>query len=141
MTAPLAYQCSVCGFSVWRPIVAFDSSTLGLYDDHRFPGRCLLVLRRHVEQLETLDGPALTTFMQEATRSGEAIKGATGAERMNYAVLGNAEPHLHVHIVPRMHHGDPIPGRSPWQHPEERGPLRAGNAETISQRIRSILER
>jgi diadenosine tetraphosphate (Ap4A) HIT family hydrolase len=34
-------------------------------------------------------------------RLGDAILEATGAERLNYELLGNLEPALHAHVIPR----------------------------------------
>ena len=34
--------------------------------------------------------------------AGEAIKAATGAQRMNYSILGNTDPALHAHLQPRF---------------------------------------
>jgi hypothetical protein len=35
------------------------------------------------------------------SRLGEAVAEVTGAERVNYEMLGNVEPALHAHVIPR----------------------------------------
>jgi len=39
------YRCATCGFELHHPIATLSVSALGLYDDARFPGRCILALR------------------------------------------------------------------------------------------------
>jgi diadenosine tetraphosphate (Ap4A) HIT family hydrolase len=34
-------------------------------------------------------------------RLGDAVLAVTGADRINYEILGNVEPALHAHIIPR----------------------------------------
>lgn len=40
--------------------------------------------------------------MQDAAALGDALLAVTGAMRINYAIFGNLEPALHVHVVPRF---------------------------------------
>jgi diadenosine tetraphosphate (Ap4A) HIT family hydrolase len=40
--------------------------------------------------------------MQDAAALGDALLTVTGACRINYAIFGNLEPALHVHVVPRF---------------------------------------
>ena len=38
---------------------------------------------------------------------GDAVLEATGAERINYEILGNVDPALHAHVIPRHASEDP----------------------------------
>ena len=122
MTTP-RYACPTCGFSLWTPLAELGVSTLGLYDDVRFPGRCLLVLREHHDDLALVPAGLLRAYLDDVQRAGRAVREATGADRVNYAVLGNAQPHVHFHLVPRIKAGDPAPEKAPWETPLPRGPL------------------
>jgi len=113
---PPGYRCETCGFELWLPIAELSCSTLGLYDDARFPGRCLLVLHEHVEDLTTLPTAIAHHFLDDLRAAERAIRVVTGAGRMNWAVLGNVEPHLHAHLVPRTT-GGATATLSPWEHP------------------------
>ena len=99
--ASAEYTCDTCSFSVWRPIASLGVSYLGLYDDARFPGRAVLVLGRHAESLEQLGHDEANAFFSDLRLSGTAIRRALNADRINYALLGNIEPHLHWHLIPR----------------------------------------
>jgi diadenosine tetraphosphate (Ap4A) HIT family hydrolase len=111
------YSCETCGFALWIPIAELSVSVLGLYDDARFPGRCLLALREHFDEFEAISTEIAAAFALDIQKSGRAVKQAAGARRVNFAILGNEEPHVHAHIIPRAREGDPIPNRPPWEHP------------------------
>ena len=130
-------RCSTCGFELHHPICELPATTLGLYDDDRYPGRCILVLKKHREELETLDPAEAREFMEDMQRAARAIRAATGADRMNFALLGNAVPHLHAHLIPRIRRGDPVPNKSPWSHPD---PARALEPEARAELVRAIRE-
>ena len=40
-------------------------------------------------------------FLHDMGRLGDALLKVTGAARVNYAILGNLEPALHAHVIPR----------------------------------------
>jgi len=54
-----------------------------------------------VGHLNELDADARKTLMYEASIVGDALLDITGAARINYEVLGNLAPALHMHIFPR----------------------------------------
>jgi diadenosine tetraphosphate (Ap4A) HIT family hydrolase len=137
-----SYACFTCGFELWVPLVTLEVSTLGLYDDSRFPGRSILALHDHYEDLGNVEPDTLQRFVLDVRRAGAAIKAATGADRMNYAVLGNVEPHVHFHIIPRVRAVDPVPNRPPWEHPSPASPLPADEIQRLSAAIiEELLER
>lgn len=48
---------------------------------------------------------------------GDAVLAITGAERINYEILGNVEPALHAHVIPRHASEDPDLRKKPvWLH-------------------------
>ena len=64
-------------------------------------GYCLLLPDPVVPTLNDLDETGRVTFLRDMTLIGDAILEVTGAARINYEILGNSEPALHVHIIPR----------------------------------------
>lgn len=128
------YVCDECGFSLWAPIGRLGVSSLGLYDDARYPGRCLLVLGEHHEDFAELPLDLTQAFVADAQHAGRAIRRAVSAERINYAILGNASPHLHFHLIPRGD-PDPAPSRSPWNTTVPQTSLPPGRRDRL---VRSI---
>jgi diadenosine tetraphosphate (Ap4A) HIT family hydrolase len=64
-------------------------------------GYCLLYPDPVVPHLNALEGAARRQFLDDMTRLGDAVLAVTGALRINYEMLGNAEPALHAHVLPR----------------------------------------
>lgn len=64
-------------------------------------GYCLLLPDPVVSDLNALAPEARRRTLEDAARLGDAVLAVTGAVRINYAIFGNLEPALHVHVVPR----------------------------------------
>ena len=62
---------------------------------------CLLLPDPVVPHLNALRGAARAQFLTDMALVGDAILKVTGAVRINYEMLGNLEPALHAHVVPR----------------------------------------
>jgi diadenosine tetraphosphate (Ap4A) HIT family hydrolase len=131
------YECDECGFALWNPIARLKVSTLGLYDDYRFPGRCILALNDHYEQWEVLDRTVMQAFVEDAQQASLAISRVTAALRVNLALLGNTEPHVHFHLIPRQPISEPNPTKSPWNDPRPVGPL----SDEAREKLKSAIAR
>jgi diadenosine tetraphosphate (Ap4A) HIT family hydrolase len=133
--------CDVCGFQLWTPVVALGASQLSLYDDSRFPGRCILMLNNHEEELDDLDEELLLRFMKDIQLASKAIKMVTSSGRVNVAVLGNAVAHVHAHLIPRFPEQEPNPTQSPWNDTREKTGLPAEVKELLVQQLRDAAHR
>ena len=131
--------CDACGFELWEPLLLLEYSVLGLYDDARFPGRCILKYHHHVEHLADLSAYELQHFTEDMRIAGKLLTKAFNPRRINYAILGNAESHLHAHLIPR-YGTDPVPQQSPWNHPEKVSKLSAEKKENIFKEILAALD-
>lgn len=132
------FTCSECSFSLWIPVAPLGVSFLGLYDDNRFPGRCILALQPHYESWQDIPSSVLNPFVADSQLAARAITVATGANRVNLAVLGNADPHVHFHMIPRYPDREELPSRSPWDDPRPKGSLGLESGVLVS-RIRDAL--
>jgi len=80
-------------------------------------GYCLLLPDSVVSDLNALSGEARRQFLDDMARLGDAVLRVTGAERINYEILGNVEPALHAHIIPRHASEAPELRKQPvWLH-------------------------
>lgn len=129
------YSCEDCGFKLFVPVWELNVAWLGLYDDARYPGRSLVVAKPHSEALHHLPTQARHAFLDDVCHAMAAVEHVTGAERVNMAVLGNTEPHLHAHLVPRIEGGDPVPTRPHWEDPRPRRPL---DADLVAQLVSDL---
>ena len=135
-----ATVCGICGFRLGEPIAKLEVSDLGFVSDARFPGRCLVMLHQHATELFDLSPAIRHAFADDVSVAARAIKQSTNAFKMNYEILGNAEPHLHCHLIPRQL-DEPKPKVPAWLHPEAQNELAAAQAHEIKQRIVTHLHR
>lgn len=85
-----------------------------LGDYQFFRGYTLLLHKHHVLELHELVPSVRQRFLYEMSLVAEAVFHAFRPRKLNYELLGNAEPHLHWHIFPR-HFDDPSPNTSSWK--------------------------
>ena len=64
-------------------------------------GYSLLLPDPVVPDLNSLDNKQRARFLQDMVLIGDALLEVTGAYLMNYEILGNTEPALHAHVIPR----------------------------------------
>lgn len=138
--AAVSKACSKCGFSLWLPISGMSVSDLGLYSDIRFPGRCIITLHEHYDQIDQVQGVDMVSFMDDVRFAVDAIRRATGCERVNVAILGNEEKHVHAHLVPRYPATEPKPNKAPWEDPRPRGSLPTETEDLLIEEIRRELD-
>lgn len=133
--------CAACGFLLWEPIAVSGSSKLGLYNDDRFPGRCILELTEHRTSLEDVSMDSIMGFMRDIQIAMEAIREAVGAERVNVAILGNRDSHVHAHLIPRFPSTEAFPDCSPWNDPRVKGAMGRADVERHKRDIGAHLLR
>lgn len=84
-----------------RVVCALQSGWLVMAQQQVLPGYCLLLPDPVVPHLNAMEEKYRTLFLDEMAKAGDAILSLTGAVRINYEMLGNAEPALHAHLFPR----------------------------------------
>jgi len=79
------------------------------------PAYCIVLWAEgHVAEPDELSTQAAARYWRDVVETGRAIRSAFEPLKINYLTLGNAVPHLHTHVFPRLL-GDPFPGRPfPW---------------------------
>jgi len=130
--------CRVCGFSLRLPVARLAASDVGLYDDARFPGRMLVSAHEHFEHLDEMVPDDLGLFMADVAQTSRALRSPDGVERVNVAILGNRESHVHAHVIPRRA-GEPNAGRAPWDGSEPWAPLSPTLLIALTKKFRELL--
>ena len=93
-------------------------------DNQHFRGYTLFLCKEHKTELSMLSKDDKLKFLEEMSIVAEAVQKATGAEKMNYEMLGNGDAHMHWHLFPRRQgdlgeHG--VNGNGPvWLYPREK---------------------
>lgn len=127
--------CHECGFRLWIPVAESCHSTLGIYNDARFPGRSIIRLKEHFEDLSDVPLETLTGFMRDIQVAQKAIRAAVRAARVNVAILGNRESHVHAHLIPRFPETEDFPDCSPWNDQRKKTPLRPERVHALVDQI------
>lgn len=87
-------------------------------------GYSLLLPDPVVLSLNEFDRDARARFLLDMALLGDALLEVTGAELINYEILGNWEPALHAHVIPRYEWEPPDRRRAPvWFYDWDEAPL------------------
>jgi diadenosine tetraphosphate (Ap4A) HIT family hydrolase len=70
-------------------------------DAQFLPGYCILLSDPVVSDLNVLNEKQRKQYLYDMTLIGDALLEVTDAYRINYQTLGNLDPALHTHVVPR----------------------------------------
>ncbi len=82
-------------------IARMPSGWLCIGDTQPLRGYCVLLGDPIVASLNAMNEAERTQYSLDAIKAGDALLAVTGAARINYETLANAEPSLHTHIIPR----------------------------------------
>jgi diadenosine tetraphosphate (Ap4A) HIT family hydrolase len=95
-----------------------------LFGERQFVrGYVLLLPDPVVPTLNALGAQERSQFLLDMARLGDALLKVTDAQRINYAILGNVEPALHAHVMPRYAtEPDEMRTAHPWAYDWEAAP-------------------
>jgi len=100
-----------------RVITRMRSGWAALGDPQILPGYCVLYPDPVTADLHELAVDARAQFLGDMADLGAAVLAVTGAVRINYEMLGNVEPALHAHVIPRYASEPEARRRQPvWLH-------------------------
>lgn len=110
-----------CRAGTFAPLICrMPSGWAVLCDMQYLRGYTILLADPVVPDLNALDPAARAAYLLDMAAIGDALLEVTGAHRINYAILGNSEPALHAHIVPRYpDEPEAIRAHLPWSYPRE----------------------
>ncbi len=90
-----------------------ERGTLRLMRNQWVRGYCMLIAKKHYTEPFQMYDAERTLFFEDMSRAAQAMQQVFAPDKLNYELLGNEQPHLHVHLKPR-YIGDPVPhGRMP----------------------------
>ena len=80
-------------------------STLFLFREQTYHGRCIVAYKDHARELYELDPQELSAYMEDVNKVAKAIKAAFEPVKVNYGAYSDKLPHLHFHLVPKYVNG------------------------------------
>lgn len=91
-----------------------------LCDMQYLRGYSILLADPIVGSINELDRKQRTAFLNDMVTIGDALLEVTDAFRINYGIMGNSDPYLHAHVVPRYQsESEAIRHHLPWSYPKE----------------------
>lgn len=141
----MALDCMYCQadderrLKLMTPVAGLQVSTLHLYREQSYPGRCVLVYNEHVHKLTDLTPEEYAAFFQDVAKAAHALTELYHPDKINYLVLGDLCPHLHIHLVPKYQDGTDWGGIFQMM-PEPQKYLTEAEEAAEIQKIREKLE-
>ncbi len=103
-----------------RVVARVESGWVVMGPTQFWRGYCLLLPDPVAPSLNDLSTDARRVFLSDMARLGDAVIAVCRPLRLNYAILGNKEPALHAHVIPRYEHEqESLRTESPWAYPGE----------------------
>lgn len=86
-------------------ICQLEVSTLYLFKEQTYRGRCLVAYKGHVNELFELQDKELEAYIKDVAKAAAAMKKAFSPNKINYGAYSDKLPHLHFHLVPKYQDG------------------------------------
>ena len=84
-----------------KEIAVLPYSRVYLNNEQEYPGRCVVVLKTHNRELFELGPESLHGFMDDVAKVASALNSIFKPDKLNYAIYGDIDSHIHMHIVPK----------------------------------------
>jgi diadenosine tetraphosphate (Ap4A) HIT family hydrolase len=113
-------------------------STLYLFKEQTYAGRCIVALNEHCHEFFHLPQEKQDAYMRDVAQVARAIEQAFTPDKINYGAFGDTMPHLHFHIVPK-HEGGYTWGKMFEMNPADNKRLTEAQYEEVIEKIRAHL--
>jgi diadenosine tetraphosphate (Ap4A) HIT family hydrolase len=108
----------ICAGTVKDFVAELPRSYLILAAEQFYRGYCIMLAKRHVREMFQMPADEARELFEEMRLAAGAIAAVTNPWKMNYACLGNLEPHVHWHLIPR-YANDPMRRAPIWRRPDK----------------------
>jgi len=146
---PANPTCGICPLidrikaGTFRDFIAELESCYVILGDRQFyRGYCVLFAKLHATELYLMSADTARLLFDEMRLVAESIAAVVKPWKMNYECLGNSEPHVHWHLLPRQETETDEMRRGPiWRRPEseQKVPLEENDRRALVASIRSQL--
>jgi len=119
-------------------VASLQVSTLYLFKEQTYRGRCVVAYKHHVNELFELSETELALFMQDVAHAAKAMKTAFNPAKVNYGAYSDKLPHLHMHLVPKYTDG-PSWGTTFTMMPEPKQFLTPADYDSLIAQIKKAL--
>ncbi|CAG7650105.1 HIT family protein [Paenibacillus allorhizosphaerae] len=86
-------------------VASLRVSTLYLFREQTYRGRCIVALNDHERELFELSPEMQEAYLRDIAQAAKAVHTAFSPDKINYGAFGDTMPHVHFHIVPKYKDG------------------------------------
>jgi diadenosine tetraphosphate (Ap4A) HIT family hydrolase len=86
-------------------VCQLNKSTVYLFKDQTFRGRCVVAYREHYTELFQLAPSDLHEYTDEVAGVARVMFEILKPKKISYAIFGDLVPHIHYHLVPKYENG------------------------------------
>lgn len=104
--------------SLMIKICDLEVSTVYLFKEQTYNGRCNVVYKEHKSEIVDLTEDEVAAFFKDARKVANAIHKAFNPDKINYGAFADTMKHLHLHIVPK-YEGGPSWGKTFEMNPQK----------------------
>jgi len=115
-----------------------SATTLYLFKDQTYRGRCIVALKEHKRELFELTPEEKNAWVDDVARTAQALTTLFAPGKINYAAYGDKVSHFHMHLVPKYETG-PLWGSAFEMSPSEKKFLSEGEYQSTISKIRTFL--
>ena len=91
--------------SLMIKICDLEVSTVYLFKEQTYKGRCNVVFKEHKSEITDLTEEEAAAFMKDIIKVAKAIQKAFNPDKINYGAFADKMKHLHFHVVPKYEGG------------------------------------
>lgn len=91
--------------SLMIKICDLEVSTVYLFKEQTYRGRCNVVFKEHKSEITNLTKEEAEAFMNDIKKVAVAIQKAFSPDKINYGAFADTMEHLHFHLVPKYKNG------------------------------------
>lgn len=91
--------------SLMIKICDLEVSTVYLFKEQTYKGRCNVVFKEHKSEITDLTEEEAAEFIKDIGKVAKAIQKAFNPDKVNYGAYADTMKHLHFHVVPKYEGG------------------------------------
>ncbi len=91
--------------SLMIKICDLEVSTVYLFKEQTYKGRCNVVYKGHESEITDLTEDEAEKFIRDIRKAAKAIQKAFNPDKINYGAYADKMKHLHFHLVPKYKEG------------------------------------
>ena len=91
--------------SLMIKICDLEVSTVYLFKEQTYKGRCNVVFKEHKSEITDLTEEEAAAFIKDVSKVAKAIQKAFNPDKINYGAYADTMKHLHFHLVPKYEGG------------------------------------